>query len=165
MGLWTITGGVSDQAVRFRLERVHGLRGQAERSAQEALAASRGRQVDSERSLREIEATIEGARETERRSATGQGERPLRDGNELAAVSAYMERLSGNRAAAARDLCDRDGEVEASRSGLLAAARERQALDRLRERRLAEHTRKAARAEGAAIDELALAVHRRGRAA
>lgn len=154
-----------DQAFRFRLERVHGLRRQAERSAQEALAASLGRRRDSERSLREIEATIETARQAERLAAGGAGERPLRSGDELAAVSAYMERLAGNRAAASDDLCAREGEVETSRRGLLAAARERQALDRLRERRRAEHEREAARAEGAAIDELALAVHRRGRAA
>lgn len=154
-----------EQAFQFRLERVHGLRRQAERSAQEALAASLGRQLDSERSLGEIEATIEGARAAERLAATESGERVLRSGDELTAANAYLERLAGSRAAAVRDLSERECEVEQSRRGLLDAARERQALDRLRERRLAEHEREAARAEGAQIDELALAVHRRGRAA
>lgn len=154
-----------EQAFQFRLERVHGLRRQAERSAQEALAASLGRQLDSERSLREIEATIDGARETERLAATERGERVLRSGDEMAAANAYLERLSGSRAAAVRELSELECEVEESRHGLLTAARERQALDRLRERRLAEHEREAARLEGAQIDELALAVHRRGRAA
>lgn len=156
---------MSDQVFRFRLERVHGLRRQAERSAQEALAASLGRQLESERALGELEATIEGARDAEREAATGAGERPLRSGSDLIAVNAYMERLAGNRAAAVRELCERESDVEASRQGLLAAARERQALDRLRERRRAEHAREAARVEGAQLDELALAVHRRGRAA
>jgi flagellar protein FliJ len=156
---------VREQAFQFRLERVHGLRRQAERSAQEALAASLGRQLDSERSLHEIEATIEGAREAERLAATDSGERVPRSGDELAATSAYLERLAGSRAAAVRNLSEREGEVEESRRGLLTAARERKALDRLRERRLAEHEREAARIEGAQTDELALAVHRRGKAA
>ncbi|HVY97626.1 MAG TPA: flagellar export protein FliJ [Solirubrobacterales bacterium] len=156
---------MSDQVFRFRLERVHGLRRQAERSAQEALAASLGRQLESERALGELEATIEGARAAERDAATGAGERPLRSGSDLIAVNAYLERLAGNRAAAVRDLSERESDVAASRQGLLAAARERQALDRLRERRRAEHAREAARVEGAQLDELALAVHRRGRAA
>lgn len=156
---------MSDQVFRFRLERVHGLRRQAERSAQEALAASLGRRLESERALGELEATIEGAREAEREAATGAGERVLRSGSDLIAVNAYMERLAGNRAAAVRDLGEREGDVVASRQGLLVAARERQAMDRLRERRQAEHLREAARVEGAQLDELALAVHRRGRAA
>jgi flagellar FliJ protein len=155
---------VSDQVFRFRLERVHSLRRQAERGAQEALAASLGRRLDSEHSLREIEATIEGAREAERLSMGDAVERPLRSGDDLVAMDAYLERLAGNRAAAVHNLNASEGEVAASRGELLAAARERQALDRLRERRLAEHEREAARAEGAQLDELALAVHRRGRA-
>jgi flagellar protein FliJ len=71
--------------------------------------------------------------------------------------------LAGRRAVAVRDLNLSLGEVEGKRSSLELAARERQALDRLRDRRFAEHSREMARAEGAHNDELALAGHRRRR--
>lgn len=154
-----------DQAFRFRLERVRWLRQQTERSVQEDLAASLGRESDGERSLREIDATISSAQESER-TATGAGASgQLRSGEELLAVDAYLERLAGSRAAAAHELDRRRTQVEDDRRRLIAAARERQALDRLRGRRLSEHQREQARREGAELDELALAAHRRGRSA
>ncbi len=156
---------MSDSGFKFRLERVHWLRRQSERSAQEALAISLGRRLDGERSLRRIDASIEDARASERAAVAAPGERPLRSGEDLVAMDAYLERLVGSRAAAARDLAEREGEVAERRRRLLAAARERQALDRLRGRRLGEHRRETARLEGAQLDELALAAHRRGRAA
>jgi flagellar export protein FliJ len=154
---------VKDPGFRFRLERVHWLRQQSERSAQEALAASLGRRQDSERSLRALDERIEGAHVAERSAAGNGGE--LRSGEELVAMEAYLGRLEGSRAAAASRLREREGEVEAERRRLLAAASARQALDRLRGRRLGEHRREMARKEGAQLDELALAAHRRGRAA
>jgi flagellar protein FliJ len=157
--------GVRDPGFRFRLERVHWLRRQSERSAQEALAASLGRQLDSERALGELDARIETAHGAERAAAGGAGERPLRSGEELVAMEAYLGRLEGSRAAAAQALRERVGQVEDDRRRLLAAASARQALDRLRGRRLGEHRRAAARAEGAQLDELALAGHRRRRVA
>jgi flagellar FliJ protein len=155
---------VSEPAFRFRLERVHWLRQQTERSAQEELATSIGRHLHSQRSLHEIDATIESAQRSER-VATGAGTGTVRDGEALLAMDAYLERLAGFRAAAARALTDSESEVDDRRRGLLVAARKRQALDRLRDRRLAEHRQEATRAEGGQLDELALAAHRRGRAA
>jgi flagellar FliJ protein len=156
---------VRDRGFRFRLERVRWLRQQTERSAQEALAASMRSRLDGERSVRAIDATIESAHESERAAVDAPGERPLRSGDELLAMDAYLERLAGSRAAAARELAQREREVDARRLSLLAAAKERQALDRLRGRRLEEHKREAARVEGAELDELALAAHRRRSAA
>jgi flagellar FliJ protein len=51
----------------------------------------------------------------------------------------------------------------ARRDALTAAARERQVLERLKERRRQDHRREAERQQGAALDELALGVHRRGK--
>ena len=156
---------MSDKAFKFRLERVRWLRQQTEQRAQQELATSLGRRLDSELALGEIDASIEGARESERAAAGATAEGRLRGGEEMVAMELYLERLAGSRAAAARRLAERNGEVDDRRRGLLAAARERQALDRLRGRRLSEHRQEAARVEGAALDEMALAAHRRGRAA
>ncbi len=156
---------MSDKAFKFRLERVRWLRQQTERRAQRELAASLGLRLESERSLREVDASIESARESERAAADHGAGSELRSGEEMVAMEIYLDRLAGSRAAAARRLAERNGEVEDRRRGLLAAARERQALDRLRGRRLSEHRQEAARAEGAALDEMALAAHRRDRAA
>jgi flagellar protein FliJ len=142
---------------------VHDIRRQAERGAQEDLAAALGRQAGEEASLVRVDATIEGARERFRTVASGSaaGTTP---GIDLAATNAYLERLAGHRAVAVRDLNRSRGEVTERRRDLEVAARERQALDRLRDRRRAEHAREMAHLEAAHNDELALAGHRRRQA-
>jgi flagellar FliJ protein len=152
---------VTERRFKFRLERVHDIRRQRERGAQEELAAALGKQAGEEATLGQVEETIAEARE-QFRGATGYGE--VLSGIDLAASQAYLERLSGRRAVAVRDLNASRDEVGRRRSDLEAAARERQALDRLRDRRRAEHEREVARAESAQLDELALAGHRRRRA-
>ena len=152
---------MTEKPFKFRLERVHDIRRQAERGAQEELAGALGRQATEERSLGQVDATIEAARERFRDVASGSGK--AQPGEDLAATNAYLERLAGRRAVAVRDLNLSLGEVDRKRSSLELAARERQALDRLRDRRQAEHDREMARAEGAHNDELALAGHRRRR--
>lgn len=152
---------MTEKPFRFRLERVHDIRRQAERGAQEELAGALGRQATEERSLGQVDATIEAARKRFRDVASGTG--TAQSGDDLAATNAYLERLAGRRAVAVRDLNVSLGEVEGKRSSLALAARDRQALDRLRDRRFAEHNREIARAEGAHNDELALAGHRRRR--
>jgi flagellar FliJ protein len=153
---------MTDRPFRFRLERVHDIRRQAERGAQEDLAAALGKQAGEERSLDLVDATIADAREGFRAAASGNGE--ARPGLELAARNAYLERLAGRRAVAVRQLNTSRGEVDQRRHDLELAARDRQALDRLRERRQAEHRREAGRSESARNDELALAGHRRRQA-
>lgn len=152
---------MTEKPFKFRLERVHDIRRQAERGAQEELAGALGRQATEERSLGQVDETIEAARERFRDVASGTD--AARPGDDLAATNAYLERLAGRRAVAVRDLNLSLGEVDRKRSSLELAARDRQALDRLRDRRRAEHDREMARAEGAHNDELALAGHRRRR--
>ena len=60
------------------------------------------------------------------------------------------------------ELSRRDAEVAVRREVLAAAARDRQAIDKLKERRKAEHDAEWARKSQDTLDELALAVHRRG---
>jgi flagellar FliJ protein len=153
---------VTERAFRFRLERVHDIRRDKERGAQEELAAALGREAGEEAALGQVDATIEDARERFRGAASGGGE--SQPGAELAATNAYLERLAGRRSVAVRDLNASRDEVGQRRQDLEAAARERQALDRLRDRRRAEHDRELARTEGALLDELALAGHRRRQA-
>jgi flagellar protein FliJ len=154
---------VTEKPFRFRLERVHDIRRQAERGAQEELAAALGRQAGEEASLVSVDATIEGARERFRGVASGDST-STHPAIDLAATNAYLERLAGTRAVAVRDLNESRGVVADRRRSLEAAARERQALDRLRDRRRAEHDREMSRVEGAHNDELALAGHRRRQA-
>jgi len=150
---------VTERPFKFRLERVHDIRRQKERGAQEELATALGRQADEERGLEGVDATIEDARASFRGTASGAGE--AMSGTDLAASNAYLERLAGRRAVAVRDLNASRDEVGRRRHDLETAAQERQALDRLRDRRRAEHDRELARAESAQLDELALAGHRR----
>lgn len=157
-----MTGDVTERPFRFRLERVHDIRRQKERGAQEDLATALGHEADEERGLGEVDATIEDARESFRDVASGGGE--TLTGTDLGAANAYLERLAGRRAVAVRDLNASRDEVGRRRRDLELAARERQALDRLRDRRRAEHDREAARTESAQLDELALAGHRRRQA-
>ncbi|MBS1677678.1 MAG: flagellar export protein FliJ [Actinobacteria bacterium] len=152
---------MTERPFRFRLERVHDIRRQRERGAQEDLAAALGQQAGQEAALGQVEATIEDARE-QFRGASGYGE--VRSGKDLAASQAYLERLAGRRAVAVRDLNASRDEVGRRRRDLETAARERQALDRLHARRRAEHERELARAESSQLDELALAGHRRRQA-
>ncbi|MBS1860320.1 MAG: flagellar export protein FliJ [Actinobacteria bacterium] len=153
---------MTERPFRFRLERVHDIRRQRERGAQEDLAAALGRQAGGEAALGQVDATIEDARERFRGVASGGGD--LQSATELAESHAYLERLAGRRSVAVRDLNASREEVGRRRQELEAAARERQALDRLRDRRRAEHERDIARGESTQLDELAIAGHRRRQA-
>ena len=141
----------------FRLERVRALRERAEDLAKEELASSLSLRFEGESMLRSAQAELEQARATRRFSTEGGGTSAA----ELAAAQAYLEKTVRRREAAALDLDRQDAEVDSRRSALEQAARERQVLEKLKERRRSEHAVKAARAESAALDELALSVHRR----
>ncbi len=60
------------------------------------------------------------------------------------------------------ELARREAEVAVRREVLAAAARDRQAIDKLKERQKAAHESEWARKSQNTLDELALAVHRRG---
>jgi flagellar export protein FliJ len=86
-------------------------------------------------------------------------------GADLLATQAWLDRLERAREAAELELDRREAEVDARHVALVNAARERHALERLAERRRADHALESARREAAEIDELALAAHRRRHAA
>ena len=74
----------------------------------------------------------------------------------------FLETTERRRAEAEIELARRDAEVAVKREQLAVAARDRQAIDKLKERRKAEHDAEWARRSQNTLDELALAVHRRG---
>ena len=86
-------------------------------------------------------------------------------GMALLAAQAYIERSERTRREAALDLDRRDVEVAARRAALQAAARDRQVLDKLKQRQHADHNAEWARRAQGALDEVALSVHRRGQVA
>jgi flagellar FliJ protein len=141
---------------QFRLERVRALRERVEDQAREELAASLSTRLKGEAMLHAASETFSDAQNARRtRSTSGVA------GHELAAIQAYLERAERARHAAELELDRRDAEVDARRSALQDAARDRQVLERLKERRHDEHVREAARVEGALLDEMALTAHRR----
>ncbi|MFL5826713.1 MAG: flagellar export protein FliJ [Thermoleophilaceae bacterium] len=141
---------------KFSLERVRALRERSEDQAREQLAASLTHRVNGEAVLRAAQATAQTARDAQREAAGA----PV-SGQDLAAMQLYIERAEREQEAASLDLDRREAEVDARRRALTHAARERQVLERLKERRRADHNLRAGRLESAAIDEMALNIHRR----
>ena len=78
------------------------------------------------------------------------------------AAQNFLEKTERTRVEAELELARREAEVDVKRQLLATAARDRQAIDKLKERRKAEHDAEWARRSQNTLDELALAVHRRG---
>jgi flagellar FliJ protein len=140
----------------FRLERVRGLRERAEDEAREAYARTLQHHARGAAELARAAERVGGARGAHRAALGG----PVAAA-ELLAHQAFLERTERAEQAAELEAHRRDAELEAAAGTLRHAARERQVLERLKERQLAAHRREAERREAAALDELALAVHRR----
>jgi flagellar protein FliJ len=151
---------VTRRPFNFRLERVRALRESFEDQAKEDLAASLSVRLKGEAMLRAASESFTHAQATRRDSATLD-----LTGQDLLAAQAYIERTSRARQAAELELDRRDAEVDARRTALIAAARERQVLERLKERRKADHRRESDRVEGALLDEMGISSHRRAGAA
>lgn len=141
---------------KFRLERVRALRERAEDQAREELASSLAVQMRGEAMLRTASENVSKAHETRRQSSTAD-----LSGAELIALQAYMDRTERMRESAALELDRREAEVDARRTALTVRSQERQVLERLKERRSADHSREMKRREGALLDEMALSSHRR----
>jgi flagellar export protein FliJ len=141
----------------FRLERVRSLRERAEEQAREELARGLGVRTRSEALLIQAAAAAQAARETSMdtalRGATAR---------DLIAAQAFIERKELDRQAAALDLSRQEAEVEARRTALALAARDREVIERLERRKRSEHAAECARLDQMELDEIALAVHRRG---
>jgi flagellar protein FliJ len=145
-----------DRPFIFKLERVRALRERTEELAKEELAASLSLRLRGEAMLHAASETLEHARRTQRDAAGV----PV-TAHDLQAAQAFIERAERERESASLDLDRRDAEVDARRMALQAAAREREVLERLKERRRDQHRKEADRREGAALDEMALGIHRR----
>jgi flagellar export protein FliJ len=147
-----------DQPFTFRLERVRSLRERAEEQAREELARGLGVRLRSEALLSQAAASVAAARhasmDTALRGASAR---------DLIAAQAFIERTELDRQAAALDLDRQDAEVESRRTALALAARDREVIERLERRKRAEHAAECAWREQVELDEIALAVHRRGK--
>jgi flagellar FliJ protein len=141
---------------QFRLERVRSLRERAEEQAREELASSLAIQLKGEAMLRAAAENVDGAHQARRRSSSAD-----LTGADLVALQSYMERAERARESAALELDRREAEVDARRSALTQRSQERQVLERLKERRAADHRVEMERREGALLDEMALNLHRR----
>src|ERR1700757_140080 len=136
---------------RFRLERVRALRERAEDEAKEAFAGAMLDRVRSEQEMDDAARRVAQAREAQL-DATAT---PI-SATELMARQAYLERSERAHAASKEDLSRREQTVEERREELTEAARERQALERLKEHRRNEFMRQQAAAEAMVLDEIAL---------
>jgi flagellar protein FliJ len=148
------------RAFAFRLERVRALRERAEDAAKEDLAGAMTERERWAARLRAAGSQLESARSAQIGAAASGT-----SAAEMLAHQAFLERSERAAQTAELDLSRQDTEVDARRTALQQAARERQVLERLKAKRAAEHRAEAERREGALLDELALSRHRRGPAA
>lgn len=143
----------------FRLERVRTLRERAEEQAREALTQEIRHRDQGRTLLDEARANVRSACDMNRNAMASGG---MTSAVNLLAIQSYVERTEQLQNSAALELSRREAEVDVKRDHLAAAARERQAIDKLKERQQAEHNAEWARKSQNTLDELALAVHRRG---
>jgi flagellar protein FliJ len=148
---------VETPSFTFRLERVRALREREEERARENLAHELQLRLRGEAMLREATHSATEAREAGRDAA-----RARATGLDLIGAQAYIERAERTRREAALDLDRQEAEVAARQVALEAAARDRKVMDKLAARQRADHDRAWARRAQGALDEVALAVHRRG---
>ena len=145
----------------FRLERVRTLRERAEEQARESLTQEIRHRDEGLTLLDEARANVRAARDMNRNAMAAGG---LTSAVNLRAIQSYVERTEQLQNGAALELSRREAEVAVKREHLAAAARDRQAIDKLKERQEAEHNADWSRKIQNTLDELALAVHRRGAA-
>jgi flagellar FliJ protein len=144
----------------FKLESVRALREQAERAAQEELARELALSAAREQALNDA-GTVLGDAQRALAAVPGSTLTP----QELIARQAYLERRERLQSVAAAELALQLRNVESRRARLARAARDREALERAKERAREEHVREQARVEEEALGEIALALHRRRLAA
>jgi flagellar FliJ protein len=141
---------------RFRLERVRALRERREDAAKQELA---GALMRHRRCEEEVEAAA--ARIANARAAQADASREPSSATDFIARQAYLERAERAHQATRQDLQRHELELAQRREVLMKAAQERQALERLKENRRAEHEREVARKEGMMLDEIAINGFRR----
>jgi flagellar protein FliJ len=143
---------------RFRLERVRALRERREDEAKMELATAMQQQSRCEQELDEAARRIETARRAQQQTGPSSAA-------DLLARQAYLERVEDAHRSNLEDLRRHDETVAGRREALTEAAQARQALERLKAKRTAEHQREQERVANAALDEIATNGHRRRAAA
>jgi flagellar FliJ protein len=144
---------------RFRLERVRALRERHEDAAKEALA---GAMVQHKHCADAVALAADHVAQA--RTAQLDATSAPMNVNDLLARQAYLERAEKVHQAGRRELHRHELELNRRRQALTEAARERQALERLKEHRRRDHDRETARLEGLALDEIAINGFRRNAA-
>ncbi|MGA2011401.1 MAG: flagellar export protein FliJ [Solirubrobacteraceae bacterium] len=147
---------MSAPSFRFRLERIRALRERSEDAAKEALAGAMAARAHTEREVEAAAQRIARAREAQLQAAT-----VPTDAMDLLARQRYLERSERAHRASQEDLGRRDDLLARRREELTVAARDRQALERLKENRRSDHERELARRESIALDEIAINGFRR----
>ena len=142
---------------RFSLERVRALRERVEDEAKGALAGAM-QDASSAPRLRPMKRPV-GSRWPARRNWTPPG--LPSSAHDLIARQAYLERSEAAHRMSQEVLGRAEVRVQQRRTALTAAARDRQALERLKEHRRSDHEREQARVENAAMDEIAINGFRR----
>jgi flagellar FliJ protein len=149
---------VETPSFTFPLERVRSLRERAEERAREELSAELRTRDELAAALEAAEDAVVGARSASRDAVTAGRVSVAK----LRHLQTFIERREQLRAEASLNLDRQEAEVAVSRERLAGATRDRQAIDKLRDRRKAEHEAEWALKIQNQLDELALAVHRRG---
>jgi flagellar FliJ protein len=139
---------MSGTSYRFRLERVRALRERREDQAKVELAGALMRR---QQCAADVDAAIERIDEARRLQANSQGGSAL----DFQFRQAYLERVEKAHGVTVEDLRRQDGEVTGRREALVQAAQEREALERLKEKGMAEHKRELDRVERITLDEIA----------
>lgn len=148
----------SGPSFQFRLERVRSLRERRENLARQALADALTEMSCSRERLRSVDADLESARLRQRQSA---GRPAPLSGAELQANQAFVERVEAQRREGLREVRRHEAQVADRDAALGRAAREREMLERLRERQLEAHRQESLRRESNALDEIAIDRFRR----
>ena len=149
---------------RFGLERVRELRAHDEDQAKEAFASSVQERVRGAALLAAASAQLDEARATQR-DQTAAAAAAAASGQDLISTQRWLERVEQSRREAEYELETREALVAARRQEMTEASRRRQALERLKEQRKAQHAAAVARQEAVFLDEIALSQHvRRGAA-
>jgi len=144
------------QTFTFGLERVRELREHAESQAKEQLAVSLNQRM---RGAAMLAAASDALAEA---AAAGRPEEGARlRAADMIAHERWAEALKREAETAALSLDRLDAEVDARRVALGDASREREVLERLKDRRAAEHRAELARRESTELDEIALRMHQR----
>jgi flagellar protein FliJ len=150
---------VETPSFTFRLERVRDIRERAESEAREALTQEIRHRDEGKMAFEQARDEVRRACDLNRTALATNG---VTSAHDLRAIQSYVERAEQLKSSAALELSRREDEVTVKRDLLAAAARDRQAIDKLKERQQAEHNAEWARRSQNTLDELALAVHRRG---